>query len=938
MTPVQGISNRVRDIRKGNIPNRIDQNTGYAMSFNGTDEYLTRALPTDIVSNLFVPATATGGNAPTNWSKVGTAGNTTISYSTSEAGSSGCLKVVFNSSSANGIKSTFNLTAGKKYKITIRYKSTANIIMGAYGLNYSYYRGFDATSQWNTVVRTLTAHPDGSVGIWIWTNVSGTTLLIESISIVEDWKLDLNESHELIKHSINRDFEQTLVTTYASNFSAGVDGWIANNTNSITGNIDNIAGENDCLKFTINQTGEAFPYKIYGQSIGKRYIVKYKVFIPSTNVELKKVRVNGNGVFGSGIIISTLDQWVTYIFETTAIAAGFDSIYGLTLADSTTFTVAGINDVFYMKDVQVLEIPNLVTNGTFDSNTIWATNGAGGVVASPWTISGGVASCTSFETSKWLQQSIGVKANKKYRLSYSITAITGTWLFRLGYNGVGLNRTTTGTFSEDIQVPSNPSHDLIQIEGGTGNSITIDNIHIYELPDYTSTGNHSFTYTTADKYEGTGSLLISATGAGSSGSNYVSLPSAQIDTLVAGNKYTLEGFARLDASSLTFGSNLVSGWDLTSGWTTNVCTINSANSATATSINGQLSKASTLATNKIYKLVISGNISSGNVIFRDSNATVTFANVSGTFSGTFYGKSTTYTAFNILIQENGATLTLNAFELYEATPVTLTAQLGTKSVTSSALSIVSGTFTKFVLNFEATASEVGQDLKLWLSGAGSVYVDSVSLTQAYDMVRLSGFRTGVLDSTLESSIFMIGGVGAPTAGGVWSYILNSNRVYRVGMQDNTYNTSTAFATSITFSDNTYYNVCELLDKVGTSYIYVNGVSRASSTNARIVGKVINTNADYPLRIGTWSTGTVVRFKGSISPMQIIRFTNIGQSNFDPTTYKIGQSVSGGNAETVLLLDFGKDKTSMTNILRDWSGTGNNVTGINVDQTNVVRKV
>ena len=63
---------------------------------------------------------------------------------------------------------------------------------------------------------------------------------------------------------------------------------------------------------------------------------------------------------------------------------------------------------------------------------------------------------------------------------------------------------------------------------------------------------------------------------------------------------------------------------------------------------------------------------------------------------------------------------------------TITAQLGTKSVTSSALSIVSGTFTKFVLNFEATASEVNQDLKLWLSGAGSVYVDKLSLTQAYD--------------------------------------------------------------------------------------------------------------------------------------------------------------------------------------------------------------
>ena len=303
---------------------------------------------------------------------------------------------------------------------------------------------------------------------------------------------------------------------------------------------------------------------------------------------------------------------------------------------------------------------------------------------------------------------------------------------------------------------------------------------------------------------------------------------------------------------------------------------------------------------------------------------------------TVYCLAGSNTALGLRLSGSTNTLfTLDNVSSYEADlTLLLTAQLGTKSVTSSALSIVAGTFTKFVLNFEWQPADVtaGQDLKLYLNGAGSVYVDGISLTQAYDMARLSGFRTGVLGSTLESSIFMIGGVGAPTAGGVWSYITNSDRVYRVGMQDNTYNTSTSIATSMTFSDNTYYNVCELLDKVGTSYIYVNGVSRASSTNPRIVGKVINTSTDYPLRIGTWSIGASVKFKGNMSPMQIIRFTNISQSNFDPTTYKIGQSVTGGGAEEVLRLTF-QDGTNIANTLKDYSPMNHTITGVNVDITN-----
>ena len=93
----------------------------YALEFNGTDEYLTRALPQDQAG--FNPATISGGNPPTNWSKYGTL---TITYETGELGSTGCMKVI--TSGFAGISRDIVVTTGKKYKLKIRYKSTIQTI------------------------------------------------------------------------------------------------------------------------------------------------------------------------------------------------------------------------------------------------------------------------------------------------------------------------------------------------------------------------------------------------------------------------------------------------------------------------------------------------------------------------------------------------------------------------------------------------------------------------------------------------------------------------------------------------------------------------------------------------------------------------------------------------------------------------------------------
>ena len=167
----------------------------YALEFNGTDEYLTRALPQNLLTN----GTFETGVNTDNWSTGGT-----VTFNAVETGMTGnyCCKIENLSGNAWIYKASW-LTGGKKYKLVVRYKGTAYLSIGWNG-NSAGYGSYPATSQWNTIVRTFTASTSADYFRFLTGN---GTMWIDDISIVEDWKLDLNESWELIKHSNNRDFE-----------------------------------------------------------------------------------------------------------------------------------------------------------------------------------------------------------------------------------------------------------------------------------------------------------------------------------------------------------------------------------------------------------------------------------------------------------------------------------------------------------------------------------------------------------------------------------------------------------------------------------------------------------------------------------------------------------------------------------------------------------
>lgn len=1014
------LSGKTLEARRAQRPQTIIQNGsgGFAMEFNGTDEYLTRALPT----NLLINGTFETGVNTDGW----TVGGTAV-WNDTETGKTGnyCLKLT---GSAGIITKSGILTIGKKYKLAIRYKSINTLQVRNSGSG-STYVAFGSTSQWNQIYYTFTATSTDLV-----LRINSDTAWIDDISIVEDWKMDLNESYELIKHSINRDFEQSYVTTYTSNFTAGVDTWNYSATVPVEGN-QTAYGETACLKLTPSLVNESHATRegsaFTNSNGGRRFMVTIKYYIPSSCLNLKRLKFYSGSDASMDMICEAKDAWTTASFEVPN--NGFPNLWLLlqNAAGNSTF-LGDISDVAYIKDVIVREIPNLVTNGSFTTDTDW-TKGAG------WSIntSTGKAVATNITGATITSQS-GNKliTGKKYRYYFELSNVTSGSVAiwgGLGSGYFGTNGVKSGDFTH-----GGTNGDSIYFYGTNSFTGEIDNFHIYELPDYTSTSNHNFNYTTADKYAGTSALKMTSTGAGrgaealtnpditgsstgwninttctygtnnlvctnlnnssacsnladlvigktyeviytitvTSGSVYfrcgtgasgfvtrtqsgtyrevqncasstklyadgtnfygtiesvsvkeilgeVTLPSAQIDALIAGNKYTKEINAKVDPTSLTYGSNLASGWDLTNWLYQSDVAIVDANTFTNNSAStGGIYKVY-CTVGKVYKLIINAT-STGTMLVHNGTSSSTRLNITTNLTQgvdqTFYFMAL-FT--EILIQTNSThTADIAKLELYQADAVTLTSRIGTKLVTVTPS--IAG-YTKAVLNFEATSGEVNQDLKLYLNGAGSVFVDNISLTQAYDYA--IAWSDTVQDSG-NDQVFM--GAHSNTSSnnnGFFLYRYNIDNRLTMFVQDGSgYNAGIDFGIH---NDNEKASFVYQLSRTGYKYSVKNNTV-VGATNASVnIGKVIFGN---PLTVGRRADNGIQFFKGKIAPVQIIRFTNIEQSNMNPTTFKVGQQIFGGGAETVLLLDW-KDGTTINNTLKDYSAVNHTITGVNIDSTN-----
>lgn len=873
------------------------------LDLDGQNEYLYRSLPTDIA--LFI-SSATAGN----WTATGSPLPTITANLTTEPGSTNCIRIAA-TTSGQGIMKIGFLTVGKRYKCKIRVSGGA-VNIGNAG-NLSAYRTIGASSQWNAASFIFTAT---ETGLYVTSAASGN-IHVEYLTVTLDWGLDLNKDEEMIRHSKNRDFEQTLGAEKYSSFV---------NMSSNPYNTFSTSGTGYSVTKTQNTAYAGVATNaMFGN--GKKYICSFTVANWSGTGALRVETNNSQASLSTQVSVANITSNHNGSYQFEFVNTG--TVQYLALFNSPTDLCS-----YSIVNFSVKEIPNLVTNGTFDTD------------ATGWGLSAGITydgtnKCIDFNVAdtKNMYQSYNFVVGKRYRASFEIkNYVSGDVAYKV-------NNTTPTTFFNSNGVKTvdwtqSTTYNYATIESKiTGFVGKIDNVHIYELPEWIGTGNHTASYTTLDKYAGTGSLYISASGAGDSSSNHVKLSAVDKDDVVVGNKYTLESWAKLDPSGLIYGSNLATNG---TNWTdsngdgladntnkgaasgTNIATIVTGNGfsgnaqrleVTADGSDHYLEIANTSMTSgKAYKVSFKYRANSGIVGSRGANqdfSTTLPANAGNAVSKTFYFISNGTGNLRFYMRRNstyavlaGDYIEIDDISIQEATVPTLTFQIGTKSVTySPTLS-----FEKFVLNFEASASEVNQDLKMYLSSSGSVFVDNISLTQAYDMV-LNVVHKQINTTDTKTIVSIVN---------CFNVVQVNNNAY-TGYSSHIYQ----YANNNTFL-NKYNYLTGIINRTDSRwYTYQNNVlaGGAYQGNPSTIGKAFTTDFFISKNGSSY-------WQGQIGPLQIIRFTNISQSNFDATTHRIGNTPTGGGAETVAYYNWkGSD---LTTLKADKSpGANNDLTAVNI---------
>ena len=127
----------------------------------------------------------------------------------------------------------------------------------------------------------------------------------------------------------------------------------------------------------------------------------------------------------------------------------------------------------------------LVTNGTFDSDSDW-TKGTG------WTISGGTANCDGTQTGTTnLNNTVGngLVNGKKYRVVYTISSYaSGSIRIKLGNSGYGVYHSSNGTYSQDL-VAEVTTFPTAQFNADANFVGSIDNVSVQEI---VSSGDFTF--------------------------------------------------------------------------------------------------------------------------------------------------------------------------------------------------------------------------------------------------------------------------------------------------------------------------------------------------------------------------------------------------------------------------------------------------------------
>jgi len=892
----------------------ITGSINYALDLNGNNEYLYIISP----QNLLSDGGFTNGTNADSWNTTGT-----VLFNDTEIGKSGnyCVKIV--SSGTQGLYKTGFVTVGKKYKLSIRYKGTTTLNIGRTD-NIIAYGTVSATSQWNTVIRTFVANTDTS--LFLYTGTSGT-IWLDDIDIREDWKLDLNESYDLIKHSFNRTFEQTLGNDLITNGANWTDsnsdglandwassgyadapniltemlssgGWTTFTTNALdvtsaiatsavsiyfrtgktvdmyltagtyritfTANITSamtnmywrLASQSDlnggildtqtyntsgtytytvvvpsdgtyfwglrCNTGTVNLSISNASIRLDSGGSGEVYSIvsgsgwsgsAQRVYNSSGLASIKhtgSLYYSGSKYFISGQYKSTgslriyknaTEYYAEFPANNSNIPKSFNADVLLT-ENIWYFGVSGSSaNWFEIDNITAYQIPSLIVSGTIDAGTGW-TAGTGCIFTD------GVArinNVTVGDITNFCYQNLGGYAvSKRLKLSFEIKNYSvGSLKINAGGNIISISNSNSNGIRSIEFTQGSDSNGYFGFYLGAGESFVgdIDNVHIYELPNWIYNGNHVYVLDKSDKYAGTGSLLISASGVGNSSSNYINLPYTEIQTISQYKKYILEFSAKPVSASL----NVIVGM-------------------------GANSKSFALANTASW----------------------------------------TSCVWNIDNYNNSFT---------------------------------------------------NQDIKVWLNNSGSVNIDDIKFRQNYDLAMITSGKfqrnvtySGSWDLLIfgsETSISSSAGYGLSydNYDGLWGdFADNKGNILSVSssiMRDYYYD-SIILTKQSNFDSN-------------TSSLYIS--SSLINVSCGTLG-IIDVSYDE-----TSSMNPVQGFKGWLGRTELIRFDNMSASNFNPTTYRIGNGITGGGAEIVSHYNWRGNTDS--DMLIDKSFGGNNLSSSNI---------
>jgi hypothetical protein len=356
--------------------------------------------------------------------------------------------------------------------------------------------------------------------------------------------------------------------------------------------------------------------------------------------------------------------------------------------------------------------------------------------------------------------------------------------------------------------------------------------------------------------------------------------------------------------------------DKTVGSAVNFGTSNTTKYMSVTPVAGSLdingSERITVSSNRDFEANIGNWIAVGSAVVSQDNTqkhagTYSAKNIT---SGFYSGMQLPFSTITALVV--GEKYTLQVW-IYLESADTAQIIIGDKSFKKS---IATTTWTLFAYNFIATSNTVNQNIQILFRTTGKTnYVDDVSLTRFYPLTMSLWFNSnnnGVYQSLLanRTTSFTTG------SGGFQLRLETSNKVafYIGDGAPSSYNSRTTTATYV----NAKWHLVTVVIDYNLIQLFVDN---ENTYTALTIG---NSNTLGNLIIGKESYGSGSFFSGYIGEVQFLQnYAKSYQEHYS-------EWKNGMRKYTQEKLRVKFKGTTTTDFLRDWSGTGNNLSGTNVD--------